>query len=148
VKLRRPKHPERVAIIAVVLLIVVNVAIIGTRSEVRGNPSSPQRSSAILDLSPQEGEHIIPQAPIVVSLQDIYTGQLSIDGRLIPLDQVTVRHPNLFELTFQPGAATDIRAFAPGPHIATIEYWPETKTYEEAKAARVLGSYSWPFNVG
>ena len=146
-KLRRPAHPERVAIIAVVLLIVVNAAIIGTRSEVRGTPTK-ERSSAILDLNPQEGEHIIPQAPIVVSLKDTYTGQLSIDGRLIPLDQVTVRNPNFYELTFQPSPAHDIREFAPGPHTATIEYWPETKTYEEAQATRQLGTYTWPFNVG
>ena len=146
-KLRRPEHPERIAIIAVVLLIVVNVAIIGTKAEVRGTPS-PQRSAAILDLSPQEGEDIIPQAPIVVSLKDTYTGQLSIDGRLIPLDQVTIRNPNFYELTFQPSPAHDIKAFAPGPHTATIEYWPETKTYEEAKAGRLLGTYTWAFKVG
>ena len=129
------------------LLIVVNVAIIGTKAEVRGTPS-PQRSAAILDLSPQEGEDIIPEAPIVVSLKDTYTGQLSVDGRLIPLDQVTIRNPNFFELTFQPSAAHDIKEFAPGPHTATIEYWPETKTYEEAKAGRLLGTYTWPFKVG
>jgi hypothetical protein len=147
VKLRRPAHPARVAIIAGVLLVVVNAAIIGTHSEVRGTPVK-ERSAAILDLSPQEGEHIIPQSPIVVSLKDTYTGQLSIDGKAIPLDQVTVRNPNFFELTFQPQAGHDIREFAPGPHTATIEYWPETKTYEEAVASKLLGTYTWPFNVG
>ena len=146
-KLRRPEHPERVAIIAVVLLIVVNVAIFGTKAEVRGTPV-PERSAAILELSPQEGENILPQAPIVVDLRDIYTGQLSIDGRLIPLDQVTVTHPNLFELSFQPTPAHDIHEFSPGAHTATIEYWPETKTYEEAKSDRLLGTYTWRFKVG
>jgi hypothetical protein len=147
VKLRRPAHPERVAIIAIVLLIAVNAAIIGTRSEVRGTPVK-ERPSAIVELSPQEGEHIIPQAPIVAALKDNYTAQLSIDGRPIPLDQIEVTHPNLFVLTFQPQAGHDIREFEPGPHRATIEYWPETKTYEEAKAARLLGTYTWLFNVG
>jgi hypothetical protein len=147
VKLRRPEHPERVAIIAVVLLIVVNVAIFGTKGEVRGT-QNPQRSAAILQLSPQEGESIPPQAPIVVDLRDDYTGQLSIDSRLIPLDQVTVTNPNLFELTFQPTAEHDIHEFAPGDHTATIEYWPATKTYEDAKSARLLGAYTWRFKVG
>jgi hypothetical protein len=147
VKLRRPAHPERVAIIAIVVLIAVNAAIIGTRSEVRGTPVK-ERPSAIIELSPQEGEHIIPQSPIVVALKDTYTGQLSIDGSLIPLDQIDVAHPNLFQLTFQPEAGKDIREFEPGPHRATIEYWPETKTYEEAKAAKLLGTYTWLFNVG
>jgi hypothetical protein len=147
VKLRRPEHPERVAIIAVVLLIVANLAIIGTRAEVRG-AVVPERSSAIIELSPQEGENIIPQAPIVVSLKDAYIGQLSIDGRLIPQDQVTIRNPNFYELTFQPKAGHDIQEFSPGPHVATIEYWPLAKTYEQAKAGRLLGTYSWPFKVG
>ena len=62
-KLRRPQHPERIAIIAIVLLIVVNVAIIGTRSEVRG-AVVPERSPVIFQISPQEGEDIVPQAPL------------------------------------------------------------------------------------
>jgi hypothetical protein len=61
---------------------------------------------------------------------------------------VTVRNLNLFELTFEPKAGHDIREFSPGPHTATIEYWPETKTYEEAVAAKLLSTYTWPFNVG
>jgi hypothetical protein len=147
VKLRRPKHPERVAIIAVILLIVVNAAIFGTKSEVRGTPT-PERAAAILDLSPQEGESQLPQAPIIVSLKGTYTGQLSVDGRLIPQDQVTIRNPNFYELTFQPTPAHDIHEFAPGPHNATIEYWPETKTYEQALAGKLLGTYTWAFKVG
>jgi hypothetical protein len=146
--LRPPKHPGRVAIVAGILLVVVNAAIIGTRSEVRGKPPSPERPSQVLNIQPQEGDHIIPQAPIVIALKDEYTGQLSIDGRLIPLDQVTVRNPNLFELTFQPSEGKDIEAFEPGAHTATIEFWPATKEYEEAKAAREVGTYAWSFNVG
>ena len=145
--MRRPEHPARVAIIAVGLLIVVNAAVIGTRSEVRG-ALVPERSSAIIELSPQEGENIQPQAPIVVSLKDAYVGQLSIDGHLIPQDQVTIRNPNFYELTFQPTTGKDIQEFTGGPHQATIEYWPLAKTYEEAKAARLLGTYTWAFKVG
>ena len=146
-KLRRPEHPERIAIIAVVLLIVVNAAILGTRSEVRG-AVVPERSPVIFELSPQEGEDIVPQAPIVVDLNEKYTGQLTLDRHLIPDDQVSITHPNVFELSFQPGAAHDITKFTPGPHEATIEFWPVGKTYEQAKAQRLLSTYSWNFNVG
>ena len=65
--LRRPEHPERVAIVAVVLVIVANLAYFGTRNEVRGTPA-PERPSAILQLTPQEGEDILPQASVVVDL--------------------------------------------------------------------------------
>jgi hypothetical protein len=147
VKLQRPKHPERIAIIAVVLLIVVNAAIIGTRTEVRG-AVVPERSPVIFQLSPQEGEDIVPRAPIVVDLDDKYMGQLSLDRHLIPEDQVSITHPNLFELTFQPSVDHDITKFTPGPHEATIEFWPNGKTYEQAKAQHLLSTYSWTFNVG
>ena len=130
-----------------VLLIVVNAAIIGTRSEVRG-AVVPERSPVIFQLSPQEGEDIVPQAPIVVDLDDKYMGQLSLDRHLIPDDQVSITHPNLFELTFQPSAEHDITKFTPGPHEATIEFWPTGKTYEQAKAQHQLSTYSWTFNVG
>ena len=145
--LRRPEHPERVAIVAVILVIVANLAYFGTRNEVRGTPA-PERPSAVLQLSPQEGEDILPQASIVVDLRPENTAQLSIDGKLVPQDQVTVGTPNVFELSFQPKATHDIHQFSPGSHYATIEYWPRSKTYEQAKAARLLSSYTWKFKVG
>ena len=137
-KLRRPEHPERIAIIAVVLLIVVNAAILGTRSEVRG-AVVPERSPVILELSPQEGEDIVPQAPIVVDLNEKYTGQLTLDRHLIPDDQVSITHPNVFELMFQPGADHDITKFSPGPHEATIEFWPVGQDLRAGESAALAG---------
>ncbi|MGO9875876.1 MAG: hypothetical protein ACLPVY_19025 [Acidimicrobiia bacterium] len=145
--LRRPEHPERVAIVAVVVVIVANLAYFGTKNEVRGTVA-PERPAAILELSPQEGEDIIPEASIVVDLRDNYVGQLSIDGRLIPQDQVEITHPNVFELTFEPTPGHDIHEFSPGPHVATIEYWPQNLTYENAISGQELGTYTWDFKVG
>ena len=147
VALRRPEHPERVAVVAAVLLIVVNVAIFGTRHEVRGT-ASQELPAALLQVSPQNGEDVIPQAPIVVDLRQKYTGQLTIDRALIPQDQLTVTTPNLVELEFQPTPAHDIHQYTPGDHTATIEFWPQTKTYEQAKAGHLLGTYTWRFKVG
>ena len=132
---------------AVVVVIVANLAYFGTRNEVRGTVA-PERPAAILELTPQEGDHVIPQSPVVVDLRDIYTGQLALDGHLIPQDQVEISHPNLFELTFEPTPAHDVHKFAPGPHFAVIQYWPQNETYEKAQAAGHLGSYTWKFDVG
>ena len=130
-----------------VVVIVANLAYFGTKNEVRGTVA-PERPAAILQLTPQEGDHVIPQAPVVIDLRATYTGQLSLDGRLIPQDQVEISHPNLFELSFEPTPAHDVKKFSPGSHVATIEYWPQTETYEKAKAARELGTYTWNFKVG
>jgi hypothetical protein len=145
VALRRPQHPERVAFVAVVVLIAVNLAIFGTRNEVRGT-AAPERPPAILQLTPQENEIALAQAAIIVDLRPTFTAQLTIDGNPIPDDQVKI-DPNLFELSFQPNAEHDIHQFSPGTHTATIEYWPRAKTYEEAKAGHLLSGYTWNFKV-
>jgi hypothetical protein len=145
VALRRPEHPERVAFVAVVVLIVVNLAIFGTRKEVRGT-AAPERPTGIVQLSPQEDELVLAQSSVIVDLKPSFTAQLSIDGHPIPDDQLDVE-ANVYELSFQPTPDHDIHRFAPGTHTATVEWWPRTKTYEEAKAGRLLSSYSWNFKV-
>lgn len=146
VALRRPEHPERVAIVAAVVLVVVNLAIFGTLHEVRGT-ASLELPAPVVQVSPQEGENIQPQASIVVDLLPKYKGQLSIDSRLIPDDQISP-NPSLVEFVFQPKAGHDITQFAPGAHTATFESWPSTKTYEQAKANHLLSTYTWRFKVG
>ncbi len=146
VALRRPQHPERVAIVAVVILVVVNLAIIGTKAEVRGT-SGIELPPAIRLVDPQPSERILPQATISVDLDPRDTAQLTIDHTLIPQDQLTI-DPNLYSLSFQPDAAHDIHQFSPGDHTATVEYWPRTTTYEAAKSGRELGTYTWAFKVG
>ena len=143
--LRRPEHPERVAFVAVVVLIVVNLAIYGTRKEVRGT-SAPERPQVVEQVSPAENELVLGQSSVVVDLKPTFTAQLSIDGKPIPDDQVTVA-PDVYEISFQPTPDHDIHRFAPGTHTATIEFWPRTKTYEQAKAGQLLSSYSWNFKV-
>jgi hypothetical protein len=145
VALRRPEHPERVAFVAIIVLIAANVAIFGTRNEVRGT-AAPERPTPLVQLSPQENELVLAQSSIIVDLRPTYTAQLSIDGNPIPDDQLSIQ-PDVFELSFQPNAEHDIHRFEPGTHTATVEYWPKTKTYEQAKAQRLLGSYTWNFNV-
>ena len=144
--LRRPEHPERVAIVAAVVLVVVNLAIFGTLHEVRGTASLKLPAPIVL-VDPQQGENILPQASITVDMLPKYTGQLLIDSRLIPQDQLVVDE-NLVEFIFQPKAGHDITQFSPGDHTATIEAWPTSSTYEQAKAGRLLSTYTWAFKVG
>jgi hypothetical protein len=145
VALRRPQHPERVAIVAVIVLIVANLAVIGGRNLVRGT-AEQNLPGPIALVTPQDGENILPQASITVTVLPRYTGRFTIDRRLIPDDQV--ENPNLNAFVFRPGPGHDIKAFEPGAHNATFEAWPDTKTYEEAKRGRLISPYTWRFNVG
>jgi hypothetical protein len=145
VALRRPQHPGRVAVVAVIVLIAVNAAIFGARSSVRGT-RAPQRPPAILALAPQEDDIALAQDRVVVTLKPEFAAQLSIDGQVIPDDQI-VLDTTLNTRGFQPGPDKDITQFSPGTHTATVEWWPKDETYEDARAAELLGSYTWNFKV-
>jgi hypothetical protein len=136
-----------VAIVAGILLVGVNVLIWGGRSQVNG-PATVQRPNEIVTLEPNESDQLLPQGEVGAQLRANLTGQLSIDGKPIPQDQVDT-DPSLGTIAFDPGPNKDIREFAKGGHTAVLEWWPTTfATAEAAKAKHELRSYTWSFNVG
>jgi hypothetical protein len=137
----------RVAIVVGVVLIAVNLAIWGGRSQKDG-PAAPQRPVEIEQLFPEENGHIIPQATVGADLRDNFTGQLTIDDKLIPKDETT-GDPGLGLVLFEPSPGKTFTEFGPGGHHAVIEWWPRTiSTPEDARAKNELRSYSWGFSVG
>jgi hypothetical protein len=136
-----------VGIVAGIVLIVVNIAIWGANSQVNG-PAAVQRPNAIVALAPDEQQLILPQDRVGAQVRPIYTGQLMIDGAVIPQDQIT-GDPNLGEIFFEPGPGNEIREFEKGAHSAVIQWWPrEITSPEEASDAGKLQSYTWTFKVG
>ena len=143
----RPEHPARVAIVVIVAVIAVNAAIFGALAQ-RDGPAAKQRPPAIQVLYPQEGELQAPQASVGADLLNEYTGQLLIDGNVIPQDQIS-GDPTLGQVIFEPGPDKDLRELREGPHNAVIEYWPiSVKDADQARAKKLLSSYSWSFEVG
>jgi hypothetical protein len=137
----------RVAIVAAIVLVAINVAIWGGRAQQNG-PAAVQRPGAIVDLQPNEGGHILPQDVVGAQLRNEFTGQLTIDRDVIPQDQLSGAS-SLNQFLFQPGPGKDIRELAKGRHAAVIEWWSRSiPSYEQAKAQHRVGSYSWTFNVG
>jgi hypothetical protein len=147
VQFRRPEHPVRVAVVAVAALIVVNVAIWGARAQVDG-PTSGPRPDEVLDVIPAEYDHVIPQNPVGYRLKSDFVGQLILNDRLIPDDQIE-GDPGLNISTFEPGPGKEFRELPKGANHATVQYWARTiGSFEEAKKQQRLGIYSWTFNVG
>ncbi len=145
--LTRPQNPWRVAIVVGVLVVGVNVLIWGGRAQVNG-PATIQRPAEILSLSPNESDELLPQGEVGAQLRANFVGQIAIDGKIIPQDQVTST-PSLGTIFFDPGPGKDIQEFSKGGHNAVLEWWPSTiQTAEAAKAQHQLRSYSWSFNVG
>lgn len=145
--LPRPRNPVRFAIVAVLAIVVVNVAIIGGRSQ-RNGPAESERPVDIVALSPNEGQLILPQDRVGAQLRTLYSGQLTIGGRLIPVDQIS-GDPNLGEFYFDPGPGKEYSELPEGPLNAVVEWWPrEYRTPEAARAKGLVASYSWSFKVG
>jgi hypothetical protein len=147
VSLTRPDNPIRVAIVGSIVLIGVTALIIGGAAQVNG-PATVQRNPEIVVLVPNESDQSLPQGEVGAQLRGNFNAQISIDGRVIPQDQVTAT-PGANTVFFDPGPDKDIREFTKGGHTAVLEWWPVTvPTLEEAKAKHQLRSYSWSFNVG
>jgi hypothetical protein len=147
VSLTRPKNPTRVVLVAAVVLVGINFLIWGGRSQVNG-PANVQRPHEIVVLQPNESDQLLPQGEVGAQLRADFTGQITIDGNVIPQDQLS-GDPSLGEVFFDPGPGKDVGEFSKGAHNAVIEWWPRTiSSIEQARAQRQLRSYSWSFNVG
>ncbi|MFM8236851.1 MAG: hypothetical protein ACKOBG_03715 [Actinomycetota bacterium] len=145
--LPRPRNPARFAIVTVLVILVVNLAIFAGLNQ-RNGPAESKRPVDIVALSPDEGQLVLPQNRIGAQLRTLYSGQLTIGGRLIPADQIS-GDPNLGEFYFDPGPGKEYRELPEGPLNAVVEWWPrEYRTPEEARAKGLVASYSWSFKVG
>jgi hypothetical protein len=137
----------RVVLVAGLLLVGVNFLIWAGRSQVNG-PANIQRPNEIVALQPNESDELLPQGEVGAQLRANFTGQITIDGHVIPQDQLS-GSTSLGEVFFDPGPGKDIEEFTKGGHNAVIEWWPATiASIEQARAEKQLRSYSWSFNVG
>lgn len=139
-----PRIP-RVAFIGVVvaLLVVVVVASVvllrtadtGVDSQTGVVPSEIER------YSPIPGSIVRPQDTVEIDLRNGLTGDLVIDGVIIPVDQ-TDQVPELGTIAFRPGPGKEITQFGAGQHEVTIR-WRDLR----APVDQVDGTYSWTFGV-
>ena len=147
VPLTKPKNPERVAVVVAASLIVVTFLAWGGFAQRSGAPAA-ERPEEIQILYPAESQLMLPQGNVGADLRDQFTGQITIDGVLIPQDQTSFQE-GLGIVVFEPGEGKEIEEFRKGAHNATIEWWPRTiSTPEEAAEKNQLRNYSWAFNVG
>jgi hypothetical protein len=145
----------RVAIVGGGVLVAANVFVFaGLGNDEGGDPVVPTQ---IERLYPNPGEVIRPQETVGADLRNEFQGELSVNGIDIPRDQLS-GDPNLGMVTFRPGcegsqntaegAECVVREFDPGSYTAQVEFWPRTKTAEEARADGQYGSHRWQFKVG
>jgi hypothetical protein len=135
------RHPGRVIIITVGLLVVLNLAFFIGRSSDTSEPGTEALPSTVENVSPEPGTQADRRIAVTADLRDDLTGVLVIDGQRIPEDQLEYVGPQGI-ITFRPGPDTDLSAFEAGEHTVQVLYWPQTEN-EPADPE----SFGWRFRA-
>jgi hypothetical protein len=122
-------------VIVIASVVLLRTADTGVDSQTGVVPSEVER------FSPIPGSTVRPQETVSVDLRDGLTGDLIIDGVIIPVDQ-TDQIPELGTIAFRPGPDREFETFGPGQHAVTIRWRPV-----QAPPDQVDGSFSWTFGV-
>jgi hypothetical protein len=134
------RHPGRVAVVVIALLIVVNLAfVLGHNTDT--TPASSSLPATIESISPQREELTGLIDDITVDLDDSYTGVLEVDRREIPEDQLD-RIEQLGVISFRPGPGKDITRFVAGENTVVVHYWLRT----DPRPAKPF-TFSWSFRA-
>lgn len=120
-----------------------------------GTELRQSRPAPVLLVFPVEGAASLRQEPIGAQLADDFTGELEVDGRPIPVDQLKRPDPiqgdnspaakglsGLNQVSFTPGPGQDIDSLAPGAHTVRLLFW--RKVGEGREQAQ---PYSWGFTA-
>jgi len=137
------RHPGRVAVVAVVVLVVLNLGFLllnqsdTTPGGGRGLPVD------VLSVSPEPGQITGLVDTVSAQLATRYSGVLVIDGVEIPEDQL-VRDLGLNTIQFRPGPDKSISRFRAGVNTVVVRYWDGTVAN---RPERIPYSYSWTFRA-
>jgi hypothetical protein len=135
------KHPGRVAIVVIGLLVVLNLGIVAlnnTDTNIAGRDPLPV---TIESISPERSELTGLIDTITVDLDNSLTGVLVVDGVEIPEDQLT-HVTELGQVSFRPGPDKVFSRFRAGDNTVVVKYWGRTK----ARPAHPAG-YGWTFRA-
>jgi hypothetical protein len=135
------EHPGRIAVIAVALIIVVNLAVVlGHNADTRpaGRPSLP---SAIEAIQPERGQLTGLIDTVSVDLADNLQGDMVVDGLQLPDDQLE-KIPQLGVISFRPGPGKELPRLQAGDNTVVVHYWQRG----EPRPANPP-SFSWRFRA-
>lgn len=141
---------------SVALAIAASLLVLGFwESEEPGVELRQNRPAAVKMVFPVEGAASLRQEPIGAQLEPDFMGELEVDGRAIPLDQLERPEPiqgdnspavrglaGLNQVSFTPGPGKDIVSLEPGKHGARLLFWPKVGGSREQAEV-----YSWSFTA-
>ena len=104
------------------------------------DPELAAKPRQVTAVSPEPGTLQLRQTEIFVELDPSYKGSLSINGTLIPDDQLDVIG-GLNRISFTPGKGKELRSLPPGRNCSEVTFEPAVGAGADA------GRYRWCFNV-
>jgi hypothetical protein len=139
------KHPGRVAIVAITLLVVANLAIVLLNEQDTSQTGPKALPQDIQSVNPLPGELTGLVDTVSVDLADRYTGVLVVDGVEIPEDQLQ-RVAGIQTVSFRPGPGKEFSHFRTGDNTVTVKYW-DGRLQDRPANDKTLYSYSWTFKA-
>jgi hypothetical protein len=141
------RHPGRVAVVVIALLVVLNLGIVLLNSSDTSPGGRSSLPAVVESVSPEPNSIAGPIETVTVDLDDSLTGVLLIKqgGRYveIPEDQLD-RVVELSQISFRPGPEKEITHFAAGENDAVVLSWSKTRPAGRPKNP---ASFSWSFQV-
>ena len=139
----RAARPRLVTLPRVVISVLLAFSVAGMYLAFTLHDDSPNprlRPQAVRTVSPEPGSLQLRQGEIFAELEPTYRGSLTINGVVIPDDQVAVIE-GLNRYSFTPGAGQEIEELPAGRTCAVV-------SYERVDAAGELpASFRWCFEV-
>jgi hypothetical protein len=141
------RHPGRVAIVVIALLVVVNLVVVLLQNSDTSLGGSNPLPATVQSVTPEPGSIAGPIDTITADLDNSLTGVLLVkqNGSYveIPEDQLS-RVVELGQVSFRPGPGKEITRFPPGETDVSVLYWSKTRAGGRPQHPN---SYSWSFQV-
>jgi hypothetical protein len=128
--------PRRLVTTALLLLALV-LSVVGLQS-VKDQRAATCSHGVVVSLVPCPGDTDLAQGAVGVVMANGWQASLSVDGTVVPQDEVTVRGQ---QYLFRPGPGTATGALAPGQHSALVSYYPT------ATGPAATQTFAWSFRT-
>jgi len=138
---RPPRDWKRLTVIGVGLLIAVNLAILAVYAT-KTNTEPTALPDAIVATFPICSTFAVQQQAIGAVLAKGYSGELSLDGVPLPLDEYDPRALEQHTISWQPGPGKTFSHITPGQHLMGIRYAPV-----DPNSSLKPGAFSCTFSV-
>ena len=137
-----PSDPKRNIIIVVGVVLAINLAIAGIFAT-RSTTSTSDLPTAIQELFPARDNVVQTQSAVGIRLDKDWTGELTLDGTPLPVDQYEPNGIDIGRIFWKPGSGQEFSVLRPGNHTLMIHYWPR----KEGPGGTNDLTFSWNFKA-